>query len=463
MHRFATFVVVVLVLIGLGFKKALTPVALQKNENGDFVLGFHVPLMLLVRFVNFVMDPFKRQLLPINVEIIRELALAEGENLSDFIGTEIMDPRGLESILLDIDANAHFLGRFLFRDMLATNLALQWRLSQIIESHPEVLQEQIMAPLVLTGLPRSGTTYFYQVLADSGLGLRFPRVWEVFGGSPVPLKALRLEDVASERDPRVIKARSTLELLKSVPSLFGLHEWHGLMEPEEEVTWLIASFAVLRIDSPGSLVRMMQTDPHVKYRFLKRVLQVAQWENWMRTGERPRWLLKAPDHLSTLNALVAIFPDVKLVTITRDVMTALKSLVILTHYINSIYRTPTVEESVLTAKAYICLGLEGLNMLPTLLVNKTFVTFEQVTRETEASVERIARFAGLEWGRIAATKLKDGIKRRQAIHKQKPRLVYKMDDFGLNDTAIQEMLGRCPGDLREMRAGNFCDISMQCK
>merc|ERR1712232_1452346 len=142
--------------------------------------------------------------LPIDQKTIHALAFNKGEGLEDYVDTELLDAEGLQLALNDMD-RMHFVGRFTNRDSIANLLALQWRINQVIKTHPEVLNEIIDRPVVLTGLARSGTTFFYQVLADSGMELRNPTFWEAFGG-PILIKSLSKEDVGTKRDPRIAKA-----------------------------------------------------------------------------------------------------------------------------------------------------------------------------------------------------------------------------------------------------------------
>jgi hypothetical protein len=61
-------------------------------------------------------------------------------------------------------------------------------------------------------------------------------------------------------------------------------------------------------------------DQTPSYRYLKRVLQVLQWQ---RGGER--WVLKSPQHLEQFGPLLTVFPDATIVVTHRDPVSVIAS------------------------------------------------------------------------------------------------------------------------------------------
>ena len=73
-----------------------------------------------------------------------------------------------------------------------------------VADEPAIDDAPIAAPIFLTGLPRSGTTYF-QYLFDQDPALRMLRTWE--GERPVPPPATDAASVRRRREASIENAR----------------------------------------------------------------------------------------------------------------------------------------------------------------------------------------------------------------------------------------------------------------
>ena len=193
--------------------------------------------------------------------------------------------------------------------------------------------------------------------------------------------------------------------------------------------------------------RASVADPSIKYQLLKRILKTMQWETYMLTGKRPspRWLLKSPEHLFSIDALVAEFPDLKLVGIYRDPAASFQSLVILKHHLSALFvLSPRPSESLRWAKDVICRGLKGLQMLPFLPVRTVSVSFQEVTGDTLGTARRVAEFAGLPWARNIERRIHLSVDRRRRLWMNRPKFTYDLQAFGLNQSTIEPALDACP-------------------
>mmetsp|Transcript_66164 Transcript_66164/g.133284 ORF Transcript_66164/g.133284 Transcript_66164/m.133284 type:complete len:467 (+) Transcript_66164:290-1690(+) len=426
------------------FKYLFTPVMLPST------LGSTIPLLPVVRVFNAVLDPFKT-LVRVDSETIEELTGNLGVGLDQFKAAQLLDEASFGVALEGARQNNSFLGRVLTRHGSSTLLAMQWRVAQLVHEHPEILLEKVDQPLFLTGLARSGSTFLFQVLADADLGFRHVKFWESVGG-PVPLTDLPPGHAGTVFDVRIRKAAAMLVVFKwLMPSISILHEWNSLNDPEEEVAWLGATF----IDTTASItsddVRMQQravtADGTLKYKLLKRILQCMQWEAAGRTGsQRPRWILKSPEHVIGVDALISEFPDAKIVAISRDAVAAFKSLLILKHHLSGLFITrPEVTSSRAWTELYVCRGLQGFKRIResasdgVLLLN-----YSQVTGNTMKSVKDIIDFSGLEWSVGVEERVAVALKKRMELWKTKPRFEYDISDFGfVDDSEIAALLQRC--------------------
>src|SRR5690606_27534797 len=83
--------------------------------------------------------------------------------------------------------------------------------------HPEVADEVVDGPVLVTGLPRTGTTALLALLALDDR-VRFLRRWEQERCCPPPMAG------ADHDDPRAVAAREVLQgRLESTPELRAMH------------------------------------------------------------------------------------------------------------------------------------------------------------------------------------------------------------------------------------------------
>jgi hypothetical protein len=182
------------------------------------------------------------------------------------------------------------------------------RATDWMRRHPEIAAEEIVAPVIIVGPQRSGTSKLFRLLAAD------PRwnvlhTWEAL--NPAPL---------SERFEPMDARLALAEDWAAGVATTGMNKAHRVSarEPEMESLILMQSFVA---PSPRLLVPSHQhwaesADHRPAYAYLRDLLRVVQWQR----GEagRRRWLLKTPYHLHNLDALMATFPDARLVMTHRD-------------------------------------------------------------------------------------------------------------------------------------------------
>jgi Sulfotransferase family len=184
---------------------------------------------------------------------------------------------------------------------------------------PAVDSESISKPIFLTGLPRSGTTYF-QYLFDQDPRLRMMRTWE--GERPVPPPAMDTQSATDRRDASAEAARMAREVMGSKIDSFHLTDVDG---PQECLAILDQTFVnpgLLWTRSAQSYLTFLleQADLREAYEYHARVLRLLQF------GAEPRrWALKWPCHLLALDAILSVHPEVRFVVTHRDPVQALAS------------------------------------------------------------------------------------------------------------------------------------------
>jgi Sulfotransferase family len=200
-----------------------------------------------------------------------------------------------------------------------TNL-LQLRAAEI--QHPEILAEPIVAPIIITGLPRSGTTFLHRLLCEDPANL-VVRCWETIYPLPDP------DTKPGRVDRRPVRVERQLAgFARLAPELRQLHPLTA-QSPQECTEISGHVFQSLRFDTTHrvpSYTRWLDHAGHLgAYRFHKRFLQHLQYRNGP-----GRWVLKCPDHVFALAALREIYPDARLVFLHRDPLDVLQSVARLT-------------------------------------------------------------------------------------------------------------------------------------
>jgi Sulfotransferase family len=152
--------------------------------------------------------------------------------------------------------------------------------------HPEVLDESIERPIFIVGLPRSGTTFLQQLLAQNP-AMRVTPFWEELNPLPDHDPAIRPPDDA----PLIERGRRNIEgLQQHAPGLLEMHQL-AVEQPEEEIYLLGPAFASMVYEwvyvLPGFAKWYAQADHTEGYRFFRRILQTLQW---MRGGTVARFL-----------------------------------------------------------------------------------------------------------------------------------------------------------------------------
>jgi hypothetical protein len=240
------------------------------------------------------------------------------ESLTDWGPGEFESPLGM---LTDdyACADLNVVGVHILRSGIVHSLRMRLRAQEWIRRRPEILRERIVAPIVVVGMMRSGTTLVQRLLAaDPRFNVAYG--WEVVEVAP------RLEHRFTGADPRIeiseVREAKSREL---APDLFAIHPMYA-REAEEEIVFLADSFLSHVPESGAHLPRyrswLDEQDFSPAYTYLHRMLQFLQWQKRQRSGERlsspRRWVLKSPAHLGYLNALRNQFPDLHIVHMHRD-------------------------------------------------------------------------------------------------------------------------------------------------
>ena len=208
------------------------------------------------------------------------------------------------------EGNLSQLGRMILGGLLDSTLQLRLRVVDWANQHPEVTREQVTAPIVVTGLPRTGTTLLSNLL-DLDPQNRSLLAWESAAVAPPPTLSNHRED------PRIAASvKGSGQLAKLAPSVQTMHPMAATL-PTECVTLLGGEFKSIHFETQGTFdtygAWFESCDMVPAYEFHRLCLQVLQ------SGiPTQRWALKTPGHLWHLDALYTVYPDARVVWTHRD-------------------------------------------------------------------------------------------------------------------------------------------------
>jgi hypothetical protein len=227
---------------------------------------------------------------------------------------------GLRVLLgsLEGDARLTTIGRLAARTRIVNLLETRLRLIEHRRRHPEVAEEAITRPIFVLGLPRTGTTVLYGMLAANP-ALRSPSSWEVARPFPPPSLAQR------DDDPRIAQTDKEFDRFRRIaPGLDRMHPL-GAQLPQECLALHAPAFASYEFPMTFPVHAYWQwlrdQDLRDAYEFQRWFLQHLQSGH---AGEH--WILKTPAHLMWFSTLLAVFPDALLVQTHRSPTAVLASV-----------------------------------------------------------------------------------------------------------------------------------------
>lgn len=258
------------------------------------------------------------------LELTPEALLAtasERTGLSDFGDPAFRERLDLLCAALQTEAGLSDAGVAVVFEQLVGNLVNRLRLEALITAHPEIESVTIDRPIIICGLPRSGTTHLHNLIAADP-GLRSLPYWESLEPFPAPD-----EDEQARRDRCAVGLQMVDEFM---PYFKRMHEM-TVDHAHEEIQLLANDISGMLFEStyyiPSFAAHYKGTDQRPSYAHFKRQLQAMQW---LRGGTR--WVLKSPQHLEQFPALYETFPDATFVVTHRDPVEVTRSMTTMVAY-----------------------------------------------------------------------------------------------------------------------------------
>jgi len=240
-------------------------------------------------------------------------------NLTNFGGDEFRE--GLKILVNAFDHEARFnpLGRMATDAQITMLLANRLQIEDWYTRYPEIDEQQIIAPLIGLGLPRTGSTALGILLGEDP-NVRSLRNWEAMWPCPPP------EAGTFATDPRIAQAEASMaQRSKTFPRMPAMVPSTATSPSECQLfmgldfkSQIFQAFAHIPsyVDWLYNKANLVPT-----YHYVKRVLKLLQWR-----CPGNSWRLRNPSHSLFIDALDHVFPDARFVMTHRDIAAVIPSV-----------------------------------------------------------------------------------------------------------------------------------------
>jgi Sulfotransferase family len=293
---------------------------------------------------------------------------------------------------------------------------------------PSVLTRPIRAPLFITGMPRSGTTFLHRLILQDP-GTIAPRLFQL-----VYPYAAQNGSLATTLRKRWVSLQ--LALFRMIaPELNALHPI--AVDTPEECTDITAHvFQSLRFDAMYRVPSYNSWLGHSgflnAYRFHRRFLQHLDSQLPGR-----QWILKSPDHVFAIDDIRSVYPDARLVFIHRDPVSVLASVARLTEvlrrpFARSIDRVEIGREVSATWMD----GAQRMSGLSSSGGSVLHLNYRQIVASPLDAVRSVYRHCDLVLTAEAEERMRSWL--LTPVNVRRPPRDYKLAEFGLDAHLLRE-------------------------
>ena len=316
--------------------------------------------------------------------------------------------------------------------ILSNRLGFQRDLKQ----HPEILDEPIIKPIIILGLPRTGSSKLQRMLA-SDPGAQRLDMWRLQFPAPFP------GSKGVSPDPRIAMSEQIeAALISQFPEVMARHPMES-HEVDEELWLLEMSFESLMTSiktyAPKHRAWVEGHSQRNAYAYMRSLLQYLQWQDGGGIRGNRLWILKCVTHIGELPTVLETFPDATIVCTHRDprkVITSFASLMDLvwkmysdhvdSHELGNDFNQFWAKQT----EKYIdaCHTVEAGRILD--------VYFDDIQDRPDAVIADIYAHAGRELTLEARQAIAGYVARRPKNHFGAYQ--YKMEDYGLSNAKIEK-------------------------
>jgi len=362
------------------------------------------------------------------------------DGLTDFGNDTYLEPLEKLAWSLEHEARLNAVGEAVLRQRVVDILANQLRVEEWMKRHPEILEEEISTPLVVVGLPRTGTTMLHRTIAAD------PRMYApLWFETRFPCPALDWSPAGV--DPRVVDAKAEVAaMIEANPDILSVHPMDA-MGPDEDIMLLEQSFYS---NTPQAFAHVPTFDAWLEaqdhgtgYAYLKKLLRFLQWQKRQVGIEADRWVLKAPHHLHFMDLVFETFPDAKVVQTHRDPVETIPSLASMTRELQVVYSDHVDPAEIgRTWAAKFARGMNHTMDVREQMGDERFLDlwFRDTVSQPLREIEKIYDFIGMDLNDEARTEMEEWIDFNK--RETRPPHDYTLDEFGFTEAGLKAQFAR---------------------
>lgn len=366
---------------------------------------------------------------PLDADALHTKAAAE-TGLDDFGADDYRERLDVFLAALQDIPGMHDAGIVNFHAQLLQWLKNRLLLTDLLTRHPEIHDIELAPPVVIAGLPRTGTTHLHNLLGAAPTFRTIP-YWE--SNEPFPLPS----EAGIEPDPRRTRMDVAVEVMNIVMPHFALMHEMTTDHVHEEIQLLANDFSTMLFETLGHVPAWrdyyLSHDQTSHYEYLAVQLKALQF---LRGGRR--WLLKSPQHLEQLPVLNAVFPGVIVVFTHRDPVPVVLSMLAMLTYSARMHCYPVpVREIAATWIDRLELMLNALVRDRAVIApeRSVDVRFDDFMADEMGIVERIYDLAGEPLADDARTSIQDYLAGHQ--RGRLGRIATSAEMFGLDESDMR--------------------------
>jgi hypothetical protein len=328
------------------------------------------------------------------------------------------------------DARLTLVGRIGMRETIVNALTMRLLRQKLLRDRPQILDTELADPIIVIGLPRSGTTLLHRLLSLAPRA-RSLSYWEV-----------RKPLCPPGPDTRLAWARRQQASMKWLAPGLDAKHFSGAEQPEECMFLLDSTLLSATFWIAAPVYRYLefyleqdQAEAYRGYREHLRIFQAAQ------PGRR--MTLKAPAHTAHVRALLQAIPNAKLVQLHRDPVSVVGSMNSLFY---SLHRVVTddvdLERMARTNLELLATGIDR-NLLARDELGTTNIVdvyYRDLVADPVATLERLAERLELpfdaEYRRRSSEFVRANPQHKHGRHR------YQAQDFALSEPEIRARFAR---------------------
>jgi thioester reductase-like protein len=314
--------------------------------------------------------------------------------------------------------------------------------------HPAIERQEIVRPVFIVGINRTGTTYLHRLMA------RDPRFWTLRAYEYVEPVIAAGDDAGlagTSEDPRRALAADVFKASGIIDSFAGTHHV-GLDEPEEDMPILRLSFRAwmfaTRHPIPTYERWLEARGSRESYALHRRVMQHYTWQRRERDrGAGGQWLFKMPTHLRELEALIEAYPDALFIQTHREPAQFMGSWCSLVERIRADVSSPRPPDE---------LGAEQLRAMSCLLDRAVAfresrpelddrwidVSYYDLVQDPTAVVAHVYDRCGWSLRPEVVAAMEDWLDEQSERRRTEKRHTYDIADYGLTQETIDDAFVR---------------------